>query len=462
MSLPADWIEHLKAHPLPVRNEVHQRLVELIRRDELDFGELSGWLRRDPAAAGFVMGAAARAQRAKQRDAPHTLDHALSLLGAGWIRQYLPSLPTLEETLVDPAQRAGYLTAVARSLHAARHAESWLVELRDTSYEVVVVATLLHNFLELALWRDAPDLIRSALIAVQDRSQPTLGHAISAALHAQGIDLKSFEQAVNAHYYLPAQLFADEAATPILARQHQTIVLLARRLAFFAETGWYHAEILATQQEISALLKRDCPATDSLIHQVAVQTAREFADMGFYSPAGLLIDTAPGSYWPYPAGYGIPPRPLEAARLALSARCAKVRGQAGNLLKALLTTLIEELNCTELLLFSRAVAPNQLALSLNRRRAEEPLAASLDLTQNPLLERLLHGNKALAVQADNRSTLNRLLDADGQRVIARDCLILTLHRQTQPFALLVVDIDQPATIDTLRSVFMAFQTYWPD
>lgn len=462
MSLPADWIEHLKTHPLPVRGEVHRRLVEIIRRDDLDFGELTGWLRRDPAAAGFVMGAAARAQRAKNRDAPHNLDHALSLLGGSWIRQHLPSLPVLEDTLIEADQRAGYLIAIARSLHAARHAESWLVELRDTSYEVVVVATLLHNFLELALWRDAPELIRAALGAVQDRSQPTLGHAISAELQGQGIELKAFEQAVNAHYYLPAQLFADEAATPILARQHQTIVLLARRLAFFAETGWYHPEILATQQEVSALLKRDCPATDQLIHQTAVQTAREFEVMGFYSPAALLIDTVPGSHWPYPAGYGVAPVPLAAALLGLSARCAKVRGQAGGVLKALLSTIIENLQRTELLVFSRAVAPNQLSLSVNKRQAESPLADSLDLTTNPLIERLLHGNKALAVQADNRATLNRLLDANGQAVIARDCLMLTLHRQTQPFALIVVDIQQASDIDTLRDLFTAFQAYWPD
>lgn len=462
MSLPPDWIEHLKAQPLPVRGEVHRRLVEIIRRDELDFGELTGWLRRDPAAAGFVMGAAARAQRAKQRDAPHNLDHALSLLGGSWIRQHLPDLPILETILTQEDQRTGYLTAVARSLHAARHAESWLVELRDTSYEVVVVATLLHNFLELALWRDAPDVIRDALNAVQNRSQPTLGHAISAALQAQGIDLQSFEHEVNTHYYLPAQLFADEAATPILARQHQTIVLLARRLAFFAETGWYHPEILATQQEISALLKRDCSATDQLIHQVAVQTAREFELMGFYSPAALLIDTAVGGYWPYPPGYGIAPPPPMAAKLALSARCAKVRGQAGSVLKALLTTLIEELKHTELLVFTRAVAPNQLALSVNKRRNDAPLADTLELSRNPLLERLLHGNKALAVQADNRTTLNRLLDADGQAVIAQDCLILTLHRQTQPFALIVVDATGSSEIETLRELFTAFQTYWPD
>ena len=461
MSLPADWIEHLKAQPLPVRGEVHRRMTEIVRRDEIDFGELTGWLRRDPAAAGFVMGAAARAQRAKERDAPHNLDHALSLLGGRWIREQLPGLPILEETLTDDAQRAGYLTAVARSLHAARHAESWLVELRDTSYEVVVVATLLHNFLELALWRDAPALIRDALIAVQDRSQPTLGHAISAALQAEGIDLKSFEHAVNAHYYLPAQLFADEAATPILARQHQTIVLLARRLAFFAETGWYHPEILATQQEISALLKRDCPATDNLIHQVAVQTAREFTVMGFYSPAALLIDTAPGGYWPYPAGYGIAPPPAVAAALALSARAARVRGQPGNLLKALLATLIEEFNCTELLVWSRGVAPDQLALSVNKRAQGTAMADRLDLASNPLIERLLHSNKALAVQADNRTTLNRLLDETGQAIIARDCLLQTLHRQNQPFALIVLDLKSPAQIDPLRTLFTAFQTFWP-
>ncbi|MHB8921193.1 MAG: HDOD domain-containing protein [Halothiobacillus sp.] len=463
MPLPNDWIAHLQNTPLPVRGEVHRRLSDLLRHDEIDLGEIVGWLRRDPAACGFVMGAAARAQRSKNRNAPHSLDHALSLLGITWIKQTLPKLPIIEDVFPDLAHRNGYLIALARSLHAARHAESWLVELHDTSYEIVVVATLLHNFIELALWRDAPELMRTALIQVRDGQTSTLGHAIKTVLADVGIDLKTLEQALNGFYYLPTQLFADEAATPILARQHQIIVLLARRLSFFSEIGWYHPEIIATQKEIAELLKRDCAATDQLIHQVAVKTAHEFEPIGLYSSAKLLIDSAIiPVYWPFPAEYGIGSPPIQHAQLNLAARITAQKNRTPNtLIKSLLASLIEDLGLVRVLILSRTPDANFLTLNMNKRPNPENYAHSLNLSHNPLLERLMAGNKALTIQANNRNTLNRLLDTDGQKLVAVDCYLQTLNFSGQPFALVVIDIQSERDLLHIRALFDYFMPFWP-
>lgn len=462
MTLPNDWALHLKNTPLPVRGEVHRRLSHVLRRDDVDLTELIGWLRRDPAACGFVMGAAAQAQRSRGRDAPHSLDHALSLLGITWIKQTLPKLPLLEDVLTDTAQRQGYLMALARSLHAARHAESWLVELRDTSYEIVVVATLLHNFIELALWRDAPELIREALAQVRDQNARTLGHAVQAVLAKVGVELKSLEHALNAFYYLPTQLFSDEAATPILARQHQTIVLLARRLSFFSELGWYHTDLMATKKEISELLKRDCAATDQLIHQVAVKTAQEFAPIGLYSSAKLLIDAAESPHiWPFPAEYGIDLPPIQRAQYKLSERITAQKTRSPNtLIKALLAGLIDDLNLVRIVVLSQAADHEGLTFKMNKRSHAETYAPRLNLHSNPLLDRLMLGNKALAIDSGNRPTLNRLLDADGQKLIAVDCFLQTLSLHHKPFALVVVDIESTAELGALRSFFDYFTVFW--
>ncbi|MGC8697118.1 MAG: HDOD domain-containing protein [Halothiobacillus sp.] len=462
MTLPNDWALHLKNTPLPVRGEVHRRLTGCLRRDEIDLSEIIGWLRRDPAACGFVMGAAARAQRTRGRDAPHSLDHALSLLGITWMKQTLPKLPVLEDTLPDNAQRQGYLTALARSLHAARHAESWLVELRDTSYEIVVVATLLHNFIELALWRAAPELIRQALIYVRDQTTPTLGHAVQAVLADAGVKLKALEQALNDFYYLPTQLFSDEAATPILARQHQTIVLLARRLSFFSELGWYHADMMATKKEISELLKRDGAATDQLIHQIAVKTAQEFEPIGLYSSAKLLIDSAtPPICWPFPDAYGIDLSRIQRAQFNLAHQITTQKNRTPNtLIKALLAGLIEDLHFVRVMVFTKNANLESLALNINKRPNPESYAPQLNLQSNPLLNRLIIGNKALAIDASNRPTLNRLLDADGQKLIAVDCFLHTLSINHAPFALVVVDINTAADIAPLRAIFDYFMIFW--
>lgn len=461
MTLPADWITHLQQTPLPVRGEVHRQLTAVLQRDEIDQGELVGWLRRDPAACGFVMGSAARAQRAKQRDAPHSLDHALSLLGDTWSRQQIPKLPILEETITDQQQLAGYLVAVARSLHAARHAESWLVELRDTSYEIVVVATLLHNFIELALWRDAPELMRLALTQVRDHKISTLGHAVNAALQTAGITLKSLEKSLNSFYYLPTQLFEDEASTPILARQHETIVLLARRISFFSEIGWYHPEIIATQREISDLLKRDCAATDQLIHQVAVQTAREFESMGFYSTAALLIDSASvPQHWPFPAQYGLPPNPQEQALLNFSRRATSQTLTPNNLIKSLLSCLIEDLKLVEFVVLSRTPSASILQVNINKRVSDTTMPKAITLAGNPLLERLMTGTKGLVITRENRYKLKPLLDVDGQTLVEPDCFLQSLSLKDEPFALIVIDTRSEQDIASIRALMAHLQTFW--
>lgn len=461
MTLPADWITHLQQTPLPVRGEVHRQLTAVLKRDEIDQGELVGWLRRDPAACGFVMGSAARAQRAKQRDAPHSLDHALSLLGDTWSRQQIPKLPILEETITDQQQLAGYLVAVARSLHAARHAESWLVELRDTSYEIVVVATLLHNFIELALWRDAPELMRLALTQVRDHKISTLGHAVNSALQTVGITLKSLEKSLNSFYYLPTQLFEDEASTPILARQHETIVLLARRISFFSEIGWYHPEIIATQKEISDLLKRDCAATDQLIHQVAVQTAREFESMGFYSSAALLIDSAAAPrHWPFPAQYGLPPNPLEQALLNFSRRATSQPLTPNNLIKSLLSCLIEDLKLVEFVVLSRTPSTSILQININKRVSDTAMPKVVTLAGNPLLERLMTGMKGLVISRENRYKLKPLLDVDGQTLVEKDCFLQSLSVKDEPFALIVIDTRSEQDVAPIRELMTHLQTFW--
>ncbi|MDY0148137.1 MAG: hypothetical protein RBR56_08795 [Halothiobacillus sp.] len=461
MTLPADWIAHLQQTPLPVRAEVHRQLTALLQRDEIDQGELVGWLRRDPGACGFVMGSAARVQRTKQRDAPHSLDHALSLLGDTWSRQQIPKLPILEETITDELQLAGYLVAVARSLHAARHAESWLVELRDTSYEIVVVATLLHNFIELALWRDAPELMRLALTQVRDNKISTLGHAIKSALQTEGITLNLLEKSLNDFYYLPTQLFEDEAATPILARQHQTIVLLARRISFFSEMGWYHPQIIATQKEISDLLKRDCAATDQLIHQVAVQTAREFEPMGFYSTAALLIDSASvPTHWPLPAQYGLQPNTQEQALLNFSRRATSQALTPNNLIKSLMSCLIEDLKLVEFIILSRTPSALDLQVNVNKRVSGSAIPKEVTLAENPLLARLMTGMKGLVISRENRYKLKPLLDVNGHMLIEKDCFLQSLSIKNEPFVLIVIDTRSEQDIAPIRALMAHIQTFW--
>lgn len=462
MPIPNDWIAYLKETPLPVRREVHQQVCRALWSDEVDQGVLVGWLRRDPGACAFIMGTAARAQRAKERNAPHSLDHALSLLGITWAKNEIPKLPVLEEILTDELRLGGYFMALSRSLHAARHAESWLIEFRDTNYEIVVLATLLHNFIELALWRDAPELAQATLARVRDGLDKTFGHALFHVLKEHGVDLSQLEQELGAYYYLPTQLYLDESASPILARQHQTIVLLARRLCFYSEEGWYHEGIMSIKQQVAQMLNRDQSSTDQLIHKTAIQTAHEFDPIGFYCSAKMLVESSPvqRGIWPLPSDYGIPPTNQQRALLGISERVTRHRHDPLLMLKGLLASLIEGLHCRSVVVYGVGQGGQMLSLSINKRPPEESVPQHLTLGTNPLFQRLFAGNKAILVQEENRSKLIRLVDDQGQQLIGTDCYLQTLSWQGKPFVLLIVDVHLGLGVRDMAPVFDHFLQFW--
>lgn len=463
MPLPNDWIAYLKENPLPMRGEVHRQVCRILQSDEPDQGALIGWIRRDPGACAFIMGTAARAQRARNRNSPHSLDHALSLLGITWAKSELPKLPVLEDVLTDDSRRAGYYMALSRSLHAARHAESWLIEFRDTNYETVVIATVLHNFIELALWRDAPEIVRGALALIQERKMPTFGHALRHVLQQAHVDLSVLEQELGAYYYLPTQLYQDESASPILARQHQTIVLLARRLCFYSELGWYHDEMMATKKEIAVLLNRDLSTTDQLIHKTAIQTAHEFEPIGFYCSAKMLVDVPRrqhGDIWPLPSEYGVPPTEQQRAFLSLSDRLTRSRHAPLLMLKSLLASLVEGQYCRSFVVYGYVQEAKALSLSINKRAQNENVPERLLLETNPLFLRLFSGNKAILVQGGNRDKLIRLVDDAGQKLLQADCYLQTLSWQGQPFALLIIETHPAQGVREMTPLFEHFLQFW--
>ena len=324
MALPDNWSEYLLEHPLPVRRAIHQGIWRELQRESPDFPRLVGWLRRDPAASSFVLGAAARGQRERQRSAPHNLEHALSLLGSNWARKHLPEMPILEDALTDEAQRAGYLAASSRAFRAARLTETWLIERRETGFEMVSIAALLHNLVELALWRDEPSMARRALGEARrqlidftraHRDDDTLdhcfslGHAFATVLAESGVDLTDLETALTERYYLPVMLLAEEASIPVLGSHHQAILVLARRLAFASEFGWYHPVMRRLTVALGEQLHLSPNAAWHLTVGKSIRDAREFNDIPMYHPAHMLVQHDDGRdlLWPLPADYGLDP-----------------------------------------------------------------------------------------------------------------------------------------------------------
>ncbi len=424
MSLPENWSEYLLEHPLPVRRAVHQGMCRELLDESPDLPRLVGWLRRDPAAASMVLGAAAQGQRHRQRGAPHNLEHALSLLGTNWARKQLPELPILENHLTDPGQLAGYLAASSRAMRAARLTETWLIERRETGTEMVMVAALLHNLVELALWRDAPQLAREALgqarqrlithvrdqMANEDLAQCFgLGHSFKAVLAREGVDLEQLEATLTERYYLPVMLLSDEASIPVLGAHHQAILVLGRRMAFASEFGWYTPII----RKLNALVAEHLHASLNTAWRVtlhkSIRDAREFADIPLYHPGHMLVEHSDDRtlIWPLPADYGLAPGENDCH----AARPQSAPPSPGRKLGDMIRTLSGMPDVAEIALYAPP-ASGKAPRNFHWSRADACLPQAIVLADNPLLTRLISRLEVLGLDASNRERLSPHLDAD--------------------------------------------------
>ncbi len=439
MMLPDNWSEYLLDHPLPVRRAIHQGMCRELLSESPDFPRLVGWLRRDPAAASFVLGAAASGQRKRERSAPHNLEHALSLLGSNWARNQLPQLPILENTLTDEAQRAGYLAASSRAMRAARLTETWLIERRETGFEMVSVAALLHNLVELALWRDAPELARQALAIARKSlidftrehaengsldSCFSVGRAFDMVLGEAGIDLHELETTLTERYYLPVMLLAEEASIPTLGAHHETILVLARRLAFASEFGWYHPVIRRLTISIAEQLHLSPQAAWRVTVKKTLADAREFAEVPLYHPGHLLVQQDDGRdlLWPLTADYGLDDSDNgshASGTVTQTASSVSPGRQLGDTIRQL--SRLDGVE--EIALYENA------ADGLSKRRfhwsrsGEVALPERLALGQSPLLSRLQSRLETLGIDEQNRERLAPHLDPNLDQA-ARSGLVI--------------------------------------
>ncbi len=463
--LPPDWVERLKNEPLPVRTNVLQQITRIVRRDELDIAELVGWARRDPSACAYIIGTATRLQHEKGRNAPHNLEHALSLLGHGWAQRNLPSLPSLDDTIPpdDPRHR-GYLIAISRALRAARHVEAWSIEQRNTAYENLVVAALVHNYLELALWRDAPDLVRQALIetcADHQCEAHSFGAALGRQLENAGIELAEVERAVTDHFYLPMQLFADEATIPALAAQHQALVQMARRMAFVSERGWYHPSMIALKQQLAAMLNRDLDSTERLVHDTALRTARNLHPIGLYASARLL-PAANDQAWPFPDDYGIDPellqdwmqdRPAPAIQ-RFNEHLEQAPASIGGVFKALIETVNGELGLPSIALYLRGGDGKSMMLMARPRHDSAPPAPDqFAFDDNRLIARLFTRPQSLKMDPGFRESFAQYLSEDIREHMQGDALLFSFVALKKPVALIIAQNPGESVSESIYSSF---------
>lgn len=262
------WIEAFARAEIPVLTETAEALEQMrATEDDVDAHGLGELIATDPLMTLKVLAHANELRRGRSaglRASPETVTAALVLMGiTPFFRDFGPQ-PTLEQALADNGEALlGLSRVLQRAERASRYALGFAAHRADPDAAVIHSAALLHDFAEMLLWVDAPDLaLQIAALQEADRQL----RSAAAQRQVLGIELADLEQALMRRWNLPELL--TRITNDKHARDPQVrCVQLAVRLARHTARGWDDAAIPDDVSEIAELLNLSEAHALKLLHE---------------------------------------------------------------------------------------------------------------------------------------------------------------------------------------------------
>ena len=248
----AAWTRHFQQAEIPVLASTAEQL-ELWRSNEdaADARLLGEALGKDPLMTLKLLAHAAAHRSSRLLTDAETVTAALVLMGITPFFKAFGQQPTVEERLMGrPDALAGLQRVLLRAERAARFALGFAVHRVDPDAEVIHSAALLHDFAEMLLWCEAPDLA----LQVQHRLQTQPGlRSRAAQREVLGLELGDLEQALMKAWHLP-ELLAHITDDKRGRDPQVQCVMLAVRLARHTADRWDNPAVPDDLAEIGTLL----------------------------------------------------------------------------------------------------------------------------------------------------------------------------------------------------------------
>jgi HD-like signal output (HDOD) protein len=262
------WVEAFARAEIPVLTETAEVLEQMrATEDDVDANGMGELIATDPLMSLKVLSLASELKRGRSiglQAAPETVTAALVLMGiTPFFRAFGPQ-PTMEAVLADHEEALlGLSRVMQRAERASRYALAFAAHRADPDAAVIHSAALLHDFAEMLLWVNAPDL--ALQIATLQESDRTLRSAV-AQRQVLGIELADLEQALMRRWHLP------ELLTRITGDKHERdpqvrCVHLAVRLARHTARGWDDAGVPDDLHDIAELLNLSEAHALKLLHE---------------------------------------------------------------------------------------------------------------------------------------------------------------------------------------------------
>lgn len=474
----ADWLTHLEPMQLPIDPAVRAEFLEQLQKGA-SASALSLLLLRDPALVLLLFREANRALARYDREA-HTLEHAISLLGAGRMQTLAEQAPVLDPNhpFID-----GYRGALMRSRHAASQARLWAEGTGLWPAEEVFWSTLLAAA---PLW----PLYLEAGPALQQIEQLRAEHgAVSTAsvVKLLGCDYRALGAELAQRWLLPgmasASWRAKEAGSlrqwigleraarldepplingrPLAELCHHPalIVAVANAIAEEADWDWYSERALRLFKTAASACRRPLAVLLSSSHRNAAALSREYADTGLLTPGARLLghwrqarlwredepaqtsaSSASAKSTTNQPSSSEPNRVLtEAAR---KLRTPTEIGGVREVLELVVNTLHDGAGCKRVAALFVKPTTRDLQTVISAGADKTPALRQLRLpTQNnQLLTQLLAKPICLLLDADNRAKYWPHLPEDFRRAVGcENFVLMALFAKDRPVALLYAD-----------------------
>ena len=254
-ALPArleQWVAFFADKDLPVLRQTAQAFEQLgHHRDDVDARTIADRVLEDPLMTLKVFAWSATMRSRRQTTELETIEPVILMTGIDPFFNHFSALPTVESALArHPRALPGILRVVGRSFRASAYARDWALRRRDLDTEVILIAALLHDFVEMLMWIYAPEAaLRIQALQQGDRTLRSADLQRS----VYGVELAELELALARQWHLP------ELLTTLLDDHHaahpQTRnVLFAVNLARHSARGWDDAALHDDYEDIARLL----------------------------------------------------------------------------------------------------------------------------------------------------------------------------------------------------------------
>lgn len=257
------WVACFRDAEIPVMADTADALEAMREReDDVDANLIGEMIADDPLMTLKVMAYGAKNRSARVVTEPETVTSTLVMMGISpFFRAFGPQ-PVLEDLLADrPEALAGLNEVLRRSSRAANFALSFAVHRFDPDAAIIHQAALLHDFAEMLLWCQAPDLA----LGIRDaqRADPSL-RSSTEQLKRLHVDLLDLQHALMLEWRLPdllVRITDDKHAK----QPNVQCVMLGVRLARHTSAGWDNPAIPDDVSDVAHLLNLSSAATLSLL-----------------------------------------------------------------------------------------------------------------------------------------------------------------------------------------------------